>query len=266
MPRLSINLTMLFLEIPFMERFAAVAQAGFQAVELGYFLYDFSPEAIRREVDKHGLRVVHLNLPPGDRTRGERGIANDPRRQEEFRASIDCGIRYAKALGVTRANCMSGLKLSDVPDRQQRQALVENFRYAAEALGAEGIQMMTEPLNSWDVPGFHLNIPSQVFELMEEVAHPNFYLQYDIYHTQRMQGELIGTLERHIDKIAHIQVADNPGRHQPGTGEINYRAVFSAIDTVGYTGYVGLEYIPTGNTGASFGWIREYGLKEGGVS
>jgi len=258
MPRFSANLTMLFQEVPFMERFKAAAQAGFRAVEF-MFPYEYELETLQAELTSNQLQLVLFNLPAGNWQAGERGIAVDPRRQEEFKAGVAKAVNYAKALGVQRINCLVGKSLPEVPQGIQYQTMVENLRYAAEQLAAVDCMLLVEAVNWRDIPGFFLNTSSQVLRLLEDVGQGNVYLQYDVYHAQRMEGELIATICSALPKIGHIQIADNPGRHEPGTGEINYPAVLSAIDQCGYKGYVGLEYIPSRDTKNSLGWIGEYG-------
>lgn len=258
MMKFSANLSMMFQEVPFMERFEAAAKAGFKAVEF-MFPYEYPALQIKRELEKNQLKLVLFNLPPGNWAAGERGIAIAPNRQGEFREGVAEGIRYAQALGVTQMNCLVGKRLQDIPEASQYQSIVENLKYAADQFARVGCKLLIEPLNFRDVPGFCLNTTQQVLGLLEDVNRPNVYLQYDVYHAQRVEGELIGTLTKQIEKIAHIQIADNPGRHEPGTGEINYRAVLAVINQVGYEGYVGLEYIPDRDTMSSLEWIGEYG-------
>lgn len=258
MPRFAANLTMTFQEVPFMQRFAAARKAGFDAVEF-MFPYDYSIEELRQAIDDNGQKIVLFNLPAGNWAQGERGIAVNPSRVQEFRDGVATALTYAAALGVKQINCLVGKKLENVPASEQRATLVANLRYAAEKLAEQGIRLLVEPLNAFDMPGFYHSTTKQVLDLLAEVNHDNAYLQYDLYHAQRGEGELTATLRNHLAKIAHIQIADNPGRHQPGTGEMNYRFLFEQIDACGFTGYVGMEYIPEGPTADSFGWVEEYG-------
>lgn len=258
MLRFSANLTFLFTELPFIDRFGAAARAGFKAVEFA-FPYDYPCEQLKEELARHNLKAVLFNLPAGNWTGGDRGIAVDPLRREEFKAAVQKAISYATALGVRQVNCLVGKKLPGATYDRQRGALVRNLRLAADMLAAAGLRLLVEPINFFDMPGFYLNSPKQGLKLLAAIGHPNIYLQYDVYHAQRVEGELINTLQANMARIGHIQIADTPGRHQPGTGEINYRAVLAAIDNAGYDGHVGLEYIPLPNTAASLAWVREHG-------
>ncbi len=260
MPKVAANLTMLFTEVPFLDRFSAASQAGFKAVEF-LFPYEYSTSEIQQRLDRHGLRVVLFNLPSGNWAAGDRGIGASPSRKEEFRAGVQSAIDWAKAMGVPRVNCLAGKAAEGTTRDEQLQTMRDNVRYAAERLGEAGIDLTIEPINHFDIPGFVLNTTRQVLELIDEVALPNVYLQYDVYHAQREEGNLTPTLRDHFTSIGHIQVADNPGRHQPGTGEINYPYLFGEIDRLGYQGYVSLEYVPEPNTADSLGWIERYGCE-----
>lgn len=253
MPRFAANLTMLFTEQPFLDRFAAAAAAGFEAVE---FLFPYAHDAaeIRALLDRHGLRLVLHNLPAGDWEAGERGIACHPDRVEEFRAGVTRGIAYAQALGVGQLNCLAGKAPAGVPEAQLRATLVDNLRHAAAQLDAAGLRLLIEPINTFDIPGFFLNRTQQAVDILDEVGAANAFVQYDLYHAQRMEGELAGTLRRHLSRIGHVQLADNPGRHEPGTGEMNYRFLFAELDRLGYGGWVGCEYKPAASTVAGLGW------------
>lgn len=258
MPKFSANLSMMFNELPFKERFASAAHTGFKAVEF-MFPYEYPVQEIKDLLDSNNLSLVLFNLPAGNWAAGDRGVAVDPRRREEFRAGVAKAVEYAKALGTPRLNCLVGKVLADVPETEQQAALIENLRFAADALAAASLTLLVEPLNDKDMAGFTLSTTKQVFDVIEAVNRPNVRLQYDVYHAQRMEGELVGTLRREIARIGHIQIADNPGRHEPGTGEINYRFVFNAIDEIGYAGHVGLEYIPAGKTVEGLSWIADMG-------
>ncbi|PRR75007.1 Hydroxypyruvate isomerase [Moorella humiferrea] len=262
MPKFAANLTMLFTEVPFLERFKAAREAGFKAVEF-LFPYEHGMEVVKKAVEENGLEVVLFNLPAGDWAAGERGIAADPRRKDEFREGVKQAADWARALGVPRLNCLAGKRIDAFTLEEQWRVLVENVRYAAEVLGEYGINLMVEPLNYYDVPGFLLNTTAQVLRLIDEVGRANVFLQYDIYHAQKVEGNLTVILREHLAKIGHIQIADNPGRHQPGTGEINYPFLFRELDNVGYKGYVSLEYIPLPDTLKSLSWVTEYGYTLG---
>jgi hydroxypyruvate isomerase len=259
MPQLAANLTMLFTELPFLARFEAAAQAGFRAVEF-MFPYAHEPQQIADALQRHDLQLVLHNLPAGHWESGERGIACHPDRVEEFRSGVDYAVRYARALGVPQVNCLVGITPEGVSREQAEDTLVGNLRHAAQALGRHGVKLLVEPLNTFDVPGFFLHGTAQAIALMDRVDSANLWLQYDIYHMQRMEGELAATLQRHLNRIAHVQLADTPGRHEPGTGEINYRYLLRHLDTIGYRGWVGCEYKPRDGTAEGLGWRADHGL------
>lgn len=260
MPKFAANLTMLFTEVPFLERFARSRKAGFTYIEY-LFPYPFKPEELKAELDKHGLQQVLFNLPSGDWAAGDRGIGASPGREAEFRAGVPRAIEYAQVLGVPRLNCLAGKRVPGRSDEEHWQTLVENARFAATQLASHGMELLLEPINHFDVPGFFLNRTEQAIRLLDEIAQPNVRLQYDVYHAQREEGELAATLGKHLARIGHIQIADNPGRHQPGTGEIHFAFLFRRLDELSYPGYIGLEYAPTPDTAGSLGWLREYGFK-----
>ena len=259
MPRFAANLTMLFTELPFPERFAAAKAAGFHYVEY-LFPYAFPADALRRLLDDNGLIQVLFNLPCGDWAAGDRGIAADPARTAEFRAGIPLALKYAKTLGVTRLNCLAGKLPPGVAEAEALATMAENVAYAADFLAQEGVALVIEAINRFDIPGFVLCRTSQVMALLDVVGRPNVAMQYDVYHAQRQEGELAATLAANIARIGHIQIADNPGRHQPGTGEINFPFLFTALDGLGYDGFIGLEYVPTPDTESSLAWVSTMGL------
>lgn len=256
MPRFAANLTMLFTEQPFLDRFEAAARAGFEAVEF-LFPYAFSAEEIKQRLDTHGLQLVLHNLPAGNWEAGERGIACHPERVDEFHAGVERAIRYAKALGVPQLNCLAGKAPAGVSEAVLRQTFVENLRHAAAELEREGLRLLIEPINTFDIPGFYLNRTDQALAILDEVGADNAFLQYDLYHAQRMEGELAATLQKNLARIAHVQLADNPGRNEPGTGEINYAFLFAHLDSIGYGGWVGCEYKPATTTEAGLGWRQQ---------
>ena len=260
MLKFAANLSMLFTDVPFIERFALAKQAGFSFVEY-MFPYEYQAGEIKGQLEKHGLRQVLFNLPAGDWTKGDRGIGANPERIAEFRAGVAKAVEYALELGVTQMNCQAGKQSAHYGYEQHWNTLAENVCYAAEVLDRSGLQLLVEPVNRFDMPGFFLYRTEQVLQLLEQVNRPNVRVQYDVYHAQREEGELAATLRKHMDKIGHIQIADNPGRHQPGTGEINYPFILRELEAVGYQGYVGLEYVPDGDSLASFGWIEEFGYQ-----
>ena len=259
MPRLAANLSMLFNEVPFLDRFEAAARAGFEAVEF-LFPYEYEAAELRARLDGNGLRLVLHNLPPGDWSKGERGIGCHPDRVAEFRAGVERAIGFATALGCPQVNCLAGIAPAGVTDGQLRETLIANLRYAAERLKGAGIRLLIEPINFHDIPGFYLNRSRQALDLIDEVGSDNLRLQYDVYHMQRMEGELANTIKANLDRIAHLQLADNPGRNEPGTGEINYRFLFGWLDAIGYDGWVGCEYRPKTTTEAGLGWRAAHGV------
>jgi hydroxypyruvate isomerase len=261
MPRFAANLTMLFTELPFLDRFDAAARAGFEAVEF-LFPYAFPASEIRSRLAANGLQLVLHNLPAGNWDAGERGIACHPDRVVEFHTGVGKAIEYANALGVKQLNCLVG-KAPPAADRATiRRTMVANLRFAAGELKRAGLKLLIEPINSYDIPGFFVNRTDEGLRLIDDIDSDNVFLQYDIYHAQRMEGELAATIEKHLPRIAHIQLADNPGRHEPGTGEINYEFLLRHIDKVGYTGWIGCEYKPAATTEAGLGWLERYVAEE----
>ena len=257
MPRFAANLTMLFNEAPFLERFERAAQAGFRAVEF-LFPYDYPSGQLQELLTEHGLQLVLHNLPAGNWAAGERGIGCHPDRVDEFSAGIDKAIAYASALGVKQVNCLAGIQPAGVAAAEARGTLVANLGFAAPKLKAAGIRLLIEPINTYDIPGFFLNRSRQALDIIADVGSDNLFLQYDIYHMQRMEGELAKTIEKNLDRIAHLQLADNPGRNEPGTGEIDYCFLFAFLDRIGYPGWIGCEYKPATSTEAGLGWAAPY--------
>ena len=255
MPQFAANLTMLFNEVPFMERFEKAAKSGFQAVEF-LFPYAFSPEDIKQKLEQNNLKLVLHNLPAGDWDAGERGIACLPDRVAEFHDGVAKAVEYAKALDVKQLNCLAGKIPAGADAGSLQKIFISNLRYAATELKNANIKLLIEPINTFDIPGFYLSKMQQALDILNEVGSDNLYIQYDIYHAQRMEGELCKTIEANLPKIAHIQLADNPGRNEPGTGEINYPHLFQFIDNIGYQGWIGCEYKPASNTEAGLGWMK----------
>ena len=253
MPKFAANLSMLFTELPFLDRFEAASRAGFTAVEF-LFPYAFSAADIKQRLDDNGLKLVLHNLPAGDWDAGERGIACHPDRVEEFRAGVAKAIAYATALGVGQVNCLAGKAPAGVSDEMLRSTLVSNLKYAAAELKGAGLRLLIEPINHFDIPGFYLNTTAQALAILDEVGADNAFVQYDIYHAQRMEGELAATMQKYLARIGHVQLADNPGRNEPGTGEINFPFLFAHLDRIGYTGWIGCEYKPATTTEAGLGW------------
>jgi len=257
MPRLAANLSLLFAGLPLTDRVLAAADAGFAAVEM-QFPYDQDVDALAAALQRTGLPLVLHNLPAGDWAGGERGIACHPGRVAEFRAGVQRAIEVAQALGTPRLNALAGLLPHDVSPRDAQATLVDNLRFAADALAHHGLQLVVEPINTFDVPGFYLATSAHALQVIEQVAHPNLRLQFDCYHLHRMEPPLLATLQRALPHIGHVQIADHPGRHEPGSGEIDFAAVFALLDAAGYRGWVGCEYLPAGDTAAGMAWRRRF--------
>lgn len=254
MLRFSANLSFLFLDRPFLDRFAAAAASGFKGVEF-HFPYAFPLDEIADAARRAAVEVVLFNLPGGDWAAGERGIACLPDRVAEFRDGVAEAARYAEGLGCPRVNCLAGRRPAVADDALLRASFVDNLRFAANAFAPLGRQVLVEPLNSRDTPGFLVDRTDQALALLDEADRPNLGLQYDIYHAQVMEGDLARTLAATLPRIGHIQLADNPGRHQPGTGEINFPFLLRHLKALGYAGWIGCEYVPTGPTEDSFAWM-----------
>jgi hydroxypyruvate isomerase len=253
MPKFAANLTMLFGEMPFLDRFAAAKAAGFSAVEY-LFPYEFEKAALREQLQQHGLTQVLHNLPAGNWTAGERGIAILPDRVDEFRDGVAQAIDYAKALDCRQVNCLVGIAPADADQLALNEVLVNNLRFAADALARQRIRLLIEPINTLDIPGFFLNGTRQAVQVISDVRSENLFIQYDIYHMQVMEGDIARSLQKHLARISHVQLADNPGRNEPGTGEINYPFLFRYLDQIGYRGWVGCEYKPRTTTAEGLGW------------
>ncbi|HLD65282.1 MAG TPA: hydroxypyruvate isomerase, partial [Pseudomonas sp.] len=237
--------------------FERAASAGFRAVEF-HFPYAWDKNELADRARRAGVEVVMFNLAPGDWAKGERGIACHPDRVEEFRAGVDQAIAYAKVLGNTQINCLAGIRPQGVDCATVERTLVDNLKYAAERLQAAGIMLVMEMINTRDIPGFYLNTTQQALAIRDQVGSTNLQLQYDIYHMQIMEGDLARTLSEHLGVIHHVQLADNPGRNEPGTGEINYRFLFEHLDRIGYQGWIGCEYKPATTTTAGLGWLKTH--------
>jgi hydroxypyruvate isomerase len=247
---------MLYMEAPFLERFSAAARDGFEGVEyLGP--YGFPPEAIRERLDANGLKQVLFNLPSGDWAAGERGIGALPDRVEDFRTGVAEALRYAGALDCKMINCLAGIP-KGVSKETAEATLLANLNYAAPRLADAGIRLLLEPINLMDIPGFAVSTMADAERILEKVGSDNLFIQYDFYHMQKMRGELVAEFGRLMPRIAHVQIADNPGRHEPGTGEINYDFVLSQLERLGYRGWVGAEYKPAAGTSEGLGWMRPY--------
>ena len=259
MPKLAANLTMLYNEVDFLDRFAAAAQSGFKGVEY-LFPYAYPKEQLAEKLARHGLTQVLHNLPAGDWAGGERGIACLPDRVGEFQDGVGRAIEYATALGCRQVNCLAGIAPRGVDREKVDATFVTNLKFAADKLGATGIRLLIEPINTFDIPGFHLSRTQQALDTIRAVGSRNLLAQYDIYHMQRMEGELANTIKANLPQIAHIQLADNPGRNEPGTGEINYRFLFGFLDAIGYDGWIGCEYKPKAGTVDGLGWRATHGI------
>jgi len=255
MPRFAANLSMLFTEVPLLDRFEQAARAGFKAVEM-QFPYEAPAGEIRKRLDANGLTMVLHNFPGGDWPAGDRGIACNPARQAEFRAGVGKAIEFATTLGVPQLNCLAGKPGAGVDEAATHRTFVDNVRFAAEQCAKAGLRVLMEPINNYDVPGFWLNRTGKALAIVEELKMDNVFVQYDIYHAQRYEGELAATMSAHLARIGHIQFADNPGRNEPGTGEINFDFLFAHIDRIGYSGWLGAEYKPASTTVAGLGWLR----------
>jgi hydroxypyruvate isomerase len=258
MPRFAANLSMLFTDAPLVDRIDRAAKAGFDAVEV-QFPYEVPAATLRDRLEASGIPMVLHNLPAGDWAAGDRGIACDPARQSEFRDGIARAIDYAQALGVRQINCLTGKPGASVSDVDTHATLIGNLGHAAERLAKADLRLLLEPVNTLDVPGFWLNSVDKALSIMDEVAAPNLFLQFDIYHAQRTEGEICATLSKHLPRIAHIQTAANPGRHEPGTGELDDAFVFAHLDKLGYSGWIGCEYKPATSTEAGLGWLQTVG-------
>jgi hydroxypyruvate isomerase len=257
MPRFAANLSFLWPELGFMERFGAAARAGFKGVEY-LFPYDHPKDQIAEALTRHQLVQVLHNLPAGDWAGGERGIACHPDRVGEFQDGVGKAIEYATALGCRQLNCLAGLAPKGVAPEKVRETFVSNLKFAAGKLKAAGIRLLTEPINTRDIPGFYLTRTQQALDLIRETGSDNLFVQYDIYHMQIMEGDLARTIEANLAMISHMQLADNPGRNEPGTGEINYPFLFGFLDRIGYSGWIGCEYKPATTTDAGLHWARPW--------
>ena len=257
MPRFSANISMLFHEVEFPERFDAAAQAGFKAVEI-QFPYGWSKSQLGEIAQQAGVEVVLINIPAGDSEKGDRGIGCLPSRAGEFRDAVGKAIEYARELGCKQMNCLAGVKPPDVDGAKLRETYVSNLRYAAGELARHGMTLLIEPINTQTVPGFYLNQSAQALAIIDEAGAANLKLQYDLFHMHIMGDDLAETLSANLARIGHMQVADVPGRHEPGTGEIDFPPLFDLVDRLGYKGWIGAEYAPAGKTEDGLAWVRKY--------
>jgi hydroxypyruvate isomerase len=262
MLRFGANLSWLFPEVPLLERFDLAQAAGFEGVE---FVYPFGddPAPYQDALARTGLELVLLNLPVGDTPEGQFGIASHPAQTELFREKVRHAVELFATLGCQKSNCLLGVRLEDVPHEVQWATALENARFAADLLQQAGAKLTLEPLNSYSAPGFFIPNPTRMLDFLAELDHPNAWLQFDTFHTQRMEGNLIWFIQQHVDTIGHVQVGDSPDRSEPGTGELNIPNILTAVEVAGYDGWVCLEYKPSTDTLSSLAWLREYGYWAG---
>lgn len=260
MTRLAANLSMMFGEVDFLDRFAAAASWGFQAVEY-LFPYAYPKEELKARLETHGLQQVLFNAAQGGWDKGERGIGGLPGREDEFRSAIETALAYAKALHCPRLHVMAGIVPPHTHAERCRDVFIDNLRWASEAAATSDVTLLIEPLNPHDFPGYLVGTPDAARTIIDAVGAANLQLQYDLYHAQMTHGRLIETMKVHWPVIGHIQVSGVPGRHEPDDRqEINFPLVFAALDTLGYDGWIGCEYRPRGETAAGLGWAAPYGI------
>ena len=259
MPRLAANLSMMFNEVPFLERFAAARKAGFEGVEF-LFPYEYTAAELRSRLIGEGLTQALFNMPPGDWANGERGLASLPGRQAEFREGVKRALDYAATLECRRVHCMAGIPAADVSRVESAAIYANNLAWAAEQAKPAGVKLMLEPINHRDMPGYFLNTQAQGAGFVEAVGRDRLGLQFDVYHVQITEGDITKRMEQFMPVIDHIQIADVPARHEPGTGEIGWEFIFRRMDELGYMGWVGCEYRPAGDTVAGLGWRRKFGV------
>ncbi len=257
MPRFAANLTMMYGEHAFLDRFEAAARDGFAAVEF-LFPYEFPAAEIRARLDAHGLTLALFNAPPGDWAAGERGIASLPGREDEFRRGIETALDYARVLGNRNLHVMAGLLPQGAERARHREVYLRNLAYAAKAAQPEGLALLIEPINTRDMPGYLLNRQDDAQAIRAELGAPNLKVQFDCYHCQIVEGDLATKLRRDIDGIGHVQVAGVPERHEPDIGELNYPYLFALLDSLGYDGWIGCEYRPRAGTSAGLGWLKPW--------
>jgi hydroxypyruvate isomerase len=257
MPKFAANLSMMFTEIPFPKRFAAAAQAGFQAVEF-LFPYDYPAVDVAGWLKENGLVNALFNLPPGDWAGGERGIASLPGREQEFREGLAKAVEYALALETPKVHCMAGYFPAGGDRAKHRAVFIENLRLTAQEMAKHGRIVVIEPINHRDMPAYFLNTQAEGCAILREIGLPNLKVQMDFYHCQIVEGDLTMKFKQNFADIGHVQIASVPDRHEPDEGEVDYRHVFRLLDETGYDGYVGLEYKPRGRTEDGLKWFAEY--------
>ena len=259
MPNFAANLSMMFQEVEFLDRFGAAAKAGFRGVEF-LFPYDFKASDIADRLKTHKLTQALFNTPPGNWGAGERGLAALPGRESEFRDGVARAIEYAKATDCRTIHTMAGLWPAGKSKAEGEAVYVDNVRYAADLAKKDGITVVIEPINTRDIPGYFLNTTTEGIGILDRVARDNARLQLDLYHCQIMEGDLAERTKRLMPRVSHVQIAGNPGRHEPDIGEVNYPFLYDLLDELGYKGWVGCEYRPKGATLAGLGWARKYGI------
>jgi hydroxypyruvate isomerase len=256
MPKFAANLSMMFTEVPFPERFAAAAKAGFKAVEF-LFPYDYPAADVARWLKDSGLKSALFNLPPGDFAAGERGIASIPGREQEFQDGVAKALEYAAVMGTQTLHAMAGLLPEGADYETHRATYIDNIWYAARALAEKGLTLVIEPINTRDIPGYFLNYQDEAHDIRKEIGEPNLKVQMDFYHAQIMEGDLSMTLKNNFEGVGHIQIASVPARHEPDEGEVNYPHLYQLLDELGYEGWIGCEYRPRGKTEDGLGWFRD---------
>ena len=259
MPKFAANLSMMFTEVPFLDRFAAAASCGFKAVEF-LFPYECTANDIATRLQQHGLTQALFNMPPGDWEKGERGLSILPGREAEFAVGVERAIEYAKVLKCGQIHIMAGIAPAGVQRSAMMEVYVANLRFAAQRLAKENIRALIEPINYYDIPGYFLNTQAEARAVIDKVGNDNLFLQQDLYHCQIMEGNLAKLITEYRDIARHYQIAGVPGRHEPDVGEINHPYLFALIDSFGYQGYIGCEYRPKGETRAGLGWATPYGI------
>ncbi len=261
MPRFAANLTMMYNEHAFLDRFSAAAKDGFKGVEF-LFPYEYAAAELQKRLQDNGLTQALFNAPPGDWAAGERGIASLPGREDEFKRSVATGLEYAQVLGNNKLHVMAGLIQPQQDRARHRAVYLENLAYAAAEAAAHGVTIVIEPINTRDIPGFFLNRQDDAQAICAEVGARNLQVQFDLYHCQIVEGDLAVKLKRDMVRpqagIGHIQIAGVPERHEPDIGEINYPYLFELIDALGYQGWIGCEYRPRGATSEGLGWLRQW--------
>jgi hydroxypyruvate isomerase len=258
-PKFAANLSFIFQEVGFLDRFAAAAACGFKGVEY-LSPYDHSPEVIAEQLNRHGLEQALFNMPPGDWAAGERGIGALPGREQEFRDGVETALVYAKTTKCRILHAMAGLWPQARDRAGAERVYIANLRHAADRLAGDGLTLVIEPINNRDIPGYFLNTTTQAMSIIERVGRSNLKLQLDLYHVQIMEGDLAHRIRALAGHYPHVQIAGNPGRHEPDVGEINYPFLFDLLDELGYAGWIGCEYRPKGETKAGLGWAKRYGI------